>query len=107
MRAVRLVAGVCTGTRDFDPLPASMRVAESFDLLEVIVEHCGLLRLDTLKRVCRSCGTIWPARCRRGGQRPPSVDIWATSWKRCVPVVLRIFQTAVGFPWLPNQTLLA
>ena len=31
-----------------------MRVAESSDLLEVIFEHCGLLHLDTLKRVCRS-----------------------------------------------------
>ena len=30
-----------------------MRVAESADVLEVIFEHCGLKRLDTLKLVCK------------------------------------------------------
>ena len=34
-------------------LPASVRVAENSDELEVIFEHCGLPRLRTLKRVCR------------------------------------------------------
>jgi len=32
---------------------AGARVAEVTDVLEVIFEHCGLPRLDTLKRVCK------------------------------------------------------
>ena len=32
---------------------ATMRLAESADVLEVVFEHCGLLCLDTLMRVCR------------------------------------------------------
>ena len=36
-----------------DMPPAAERVAESGDVLEVIFEHCGLQRLDTLMRVCR------------------------------------------------------
>ena len=35
-------------------LPASVRVADSSDVLEIIFEHCGLLFLDTLQLVCRN-----------------------------------------------------
>jgi len=49
---------------------AAGRVAENVDVMEVIFEHCGLPRLDTLKRVCRS----WYALARDMRAR------WATAF---------------------------
>jgi len=50
-------------------LPASVRVTENTDVLEVIFEHCGLLNLRTLKRVCKA----WCALAREMPTR------WATA----------------------------
>jgi len=53
----------------FEELPASVRVAENTDVLEVIFEHCGLLHLRTLKCVCKP----WCALAREMPTR------WATA----------------------------
>jgi len=60
---------------------AAGRVAENADVMEVIFEHCGLPRLDTLQRVCRSWYALardmparWATACIAGHLRAYSND---------------------------------
>ena len=78
-------------------------MAESADVMEVIFEHCGLLRLDSLKRVCR----LWHDLARAMPKR------WATatitghlSESNAMYATFALCQMAVGLPWLTDSVTL-